>query len=158
MKKDEHTIIHIPLRTIIGSFFTLIWCILTSIDYKNVLSVYNSSNLSYALITVYSLFFAGIIAMTAAVISLPVTNSLFENASDIIDVLLTLSGALAILIMANISAYFTTGPLQTIAIYYQIWSLPALMTSFYHVMPIRKNPKKDFTKSVYGLKNRQNLL
>ena len=125
----------IPRRTIIGSLFTFVWCILTLIYYKNVLNAYNSTSLPNALLTVDSLFFAGLIAMIAVVISMSGTRETYEPVSLIVNKLLTISGSVAILIIANISAYFTTGPLHSIMVYYQIWTLPAAMTLFYNVMP-----------------------
>jgi len=110
-----------PFRTIIGSLFTLIWWILTLIYYKNVLNAYNSTTLPYSLLTIDSLFFAGIIAMIAVVISISGTHETYGPASTISNKLLTISGGVAILIITNISAYITTGLLHNLAIYYQIW-------------------------------------
>ena len=131
----------LPIRTIFGSLFTLVWLILTLIYYKDVLNAYNTTNLPYALLTVDSLFFAGIIVLIAAVFSVSGTYQSFQPSSIIINVLLDISGALAVLIIANISAYFTTGLLHSMAIYYQIWTLPAAITLFYHVMPFNKIKK-----------------
>ena len=128
----------IPLRTVIGGFFTLVWWILTLIYYKNVLNAYNSTSLPYALLTVDSLFFAGSIALVAALFSLAGTPRTFKDIDLLIDNLLKISGALAVLIIANISAYFTSGILHSVAVYYQIWTLPAAMTVFYHAIPFNR--------------------
>jgi hypothetical protein len=45
----------------------------------------------------------------------------------------SLSIGIAILIIANISSYFTYSWMKTIAVYYQIWSLPAFMLEFYYI-------------------------
>jgi len=124
-----------PIRSIIGSLFIFIWLILTLISRGEVLNAYNSTSLPYALLTVDSLFFAGLIAIIAVVISIPRSRETCETTSLLVNNLLTISGSVAILIIANISAYFTTGLLHSIVVYYQIWTLPAAMTLFYHVMP-----------------------
>ena len=77
--------------------------------------------------------------MNALVISMSGTRENYAPVSLIVNKLLTISGSVAILIIANISAYFTTGPLHSIMVYYQIWTLPAAMTLFYNVMPYKES-------------------
>lgn len=137
MKRDDNPIL--PIRTMFGSIFTFVWIVLTLIYSKEVLNAYNSTRLPMALLTVDSLFFAGLIALIAAIISLSGTHDAFEHASLIINKLLNITGALAVLIIANISTYFTAGLLHSIEVYYQIWTLPAAMILFYHVMPFTKS-------------------
>lgn len=128
--------------SIIGSFFTLIWIVLTGIYIKNVLNAYNSTSLPSSLLIIDSFFFAGLIVLISIVVSMSGTRDTFLPAALIVNNLLNLSGGVAILVIANISAYFTTGLLHIIAIYYQIWTLPAFMTLFYSDMPFNNIMRK----------------
>ncbi len=122
-------------RDVIGSLLTLVWWILTGIYHENVIHAYNSSNLPSALLTADSIFFGAIIVLMSVVISLSGTEKSYLTAMKIIRPLLGLSGGIAILLLANISAYFTSGWLQNIAIYYQLWTLPSFMVAFFSIMP-----------------------
>ncbi len=61
------------------------------------------------------------------------TSETYERVVDIVRKMRSLSIGVAILLIANISAYFTPGWIQTVAIYYQLWTTPAYMLKFYDV-------------------------
>lgn len=125
-------------RNVIGSLLTLVWWILTGIYHESVLTAYNSSNLPSALLTADSIFFGAIIVMISVLISMSGTRESYPHVMTIIRPLLGLSGGIAILLLANVSAYLTSGWLQTLTIYYQIWTLPSFMVAFFSIMPYER--------------------
>lgn len=129
------------LRTTIGFGFTLIWWILTAIYYKTVMHAYATTYLPMALLTAYSIFFGAIIVFLSILISKSDTGKTQEHIIG----LRNLSIGIAILLIANISTYLTSGLLQSLAIYYQLWSTPASMLAFYSLfndnMLLAFNPK-----------------
>lgn len=125
-------------RNVIGSLLTLVWWILTGIYHESVLTAYNSSNLPSALLTADSIFFGAIIVMISVLTSMSGTRESYPLVMTIIRPLLGLSGGIAILLLANVSAYLTSGWLQTLTIYYQIWTLPSFMVVFFSIMPYER--------------------
>ena len=124
-----------PSFTIIGSILTVIWCAVTGLDYRNILSVYNNSSLPIALVTIDAIFFGAVIVFVSIIISASFAKKgNYEPSKFLANRFLSLSGAVAILLIANISAYFVSGDLRTIAVFYQIWTLPAFMVSFYSLI------------------------
>lgn len=120
---------------IVGIIFILLWWIFTGLDYKAIIKGYAITSLSMALITIDSIFFGAIIILISILISMTGTYKSYDHIRPIIMSLRTLSIAIAILLIANISSYFTSGFIDVMAIYYQIWTLPALMLVFYSLFP-----------------------
>ena len=114
----------------LGAVLTIIWCLLTAIYYKTVIHAYVTTNLPMALLTAYSIFFGAIIVFISILISKSDTGKIQEHIIG----LRSLSIGIAILLIANISTYFTSELLQTMAIYYQLWTTPASMLAFYDVL------------------------
>lgn len=124
----------IPRWTAVGSLFTLMWCIITGIYSGSVLNAYNSTDLPIALLTIDSIFLGATFIMISVLIS---TEGLTNHPSYTrprIKRLAIISGAVSIFLITNISSYFTFGWLKIIAVYYQIWSLPAFLLLFYDVL------------------------
>ena len=129
-----------PLKSMsIGVIFILLWCIFTGIDYKAIIKGYATTSLPMALLTIDSIFFGAIIILISILISMAGTNETYKHIRPIIISFRTLSIGIAFLLIANISSYFTSGFIDVIAIYYQIWTIPALMLVFYLVFPHIKN-------------------
>ncbi len=122
-------------RYIIGSLLTIIWIVLTGVYNHSVLTAYRTTNLANALLTMDSIFFGGIIVLISIVISMSGTAATYKPAMTIVRPLIALAGAIAILLMSNVLSYFTVGWLHTIAVYYQVWTPPALMTAFFSQLP-----------------------
>lgn len=111
----------------LGAFFTLSWCIFTGIYYNVVINAYTKANLSDSLLTTFSIFFAATIVVASIFISTP---NLKENKIQV-EGLRSLSIGISILLIANIASNFTVGYLETICIFYQVWTAPALIFVFY---------------------------
>lgn len=127
-----------------GLLIIFIWCPLTVFYFKTVIHTYATTNLSMALLTTDSIFFGAIIVFMSILISKSDTSKTQEHVVSIIG-LRNLSISIAILLIANVSTYFTSGLLQTVAIYYQLWTMPAGMLAFYYLFSnkilLAYNPK-----------------
>ena len=113
--------------------FVVIWWIFTGMKYRAVMKAYAITNLSMALLTADSIFFSAVIILLSILISMSGTKESSEKIEVITRPMRSLSIGIAILIIANISSYFTYSWMKTIAVYYQIWSLPAFMLEFYYI-------------------------
>ena len=122
---------NVSLLTVLASFLQLLWVIYTGKINKMVIHAYVTTNLPMALLTIDSIFFGAIIILISILISMSGTKENHNQVTVITRHMRTLSIAVAILLIANISSYFTSGWIETLAIYYQIWTLPALMLVFY---------------------------
>lgn len=116
--------------TYIGSFLVLFWWIFTGLYHNSVIRAYSSTHLQIALLQVDTIFFGGAFLIISILFNRNAENRIF-NVYRVRD----LSIGISILIIANLSTYFTSGPLYVIAIYYQVWSIPAYMLEFYHLFP-----------------------
>lgn len=110
-------------------FLVLIWGVVTFIFYKPVLDSYYSGKLQNALLEIDTIFFGGVIVLQAALIN--TKNPKYKGS---IETLQSLSMAQALLILANLASYFISGWLDTIAIFYQVWTLPSFMWLFYFMV------------------------
>ncbi len=113
--------------------FIILWWIFTGVKYRAVIKAYATTNLSMALLTSDSIFFSAVIILLSILISMSGTKESSEKIEVITRPMRSLSIGIAILIIANISSYFTYSWMKTIAVYYQIWSLPAFMLEFYYI-------------------------
>ena len=113
--------------------FIILWWIFTGVKYRAVIKAYATTNLSMALLTSDSIFFSAVIILLSILISMSGTKESSEKIEVITRPMRSLSIGIAILIIANISSYFTYSWMETIAVYYQIWSLPAFMLEFYYI-------------------------
>jgi hypothetical protein len=116
--------------TYIGSVLVLFWWIFTGLYHNSVIRSYSSTHLQIALLQVDTIFFGGAFLIISILFNRNAENRIF-NVYRVRD----LSIGISILIIANLSTYFTSGPLYVIAIYYQVWSIPAYMLEFYHLFP-----------------------
>ena len=121
----------IPRWIGIVAFLILIWWILTGYFHNEVIYAYSSTNLPNAMMIVDSIFFGAIFVVITVFISIEGMTSSAEYRKNVARRLLDTSGAVTILIIANLSSYFVSGVLKTVAIYYQIWALPSLFLNFY---------------------------
>ena len=119
----------------IGDLFVVLWWIFATIDYKPIIKAYTTTSLPIALLTTDSIFFGAIIIMISILVSITGTTETYNHIVPIVIPLRALSIGIAILLIANISSYFTSGFINTIAIYYQIWAIPAVMLAFYSLFP-----------------------
>ena len=110
-----------------------IWLPLTVFYFKTVIHTYATTNLSMALLTTDSIFFGAIIVFMSILISKSYTRKTHKSVFGIVRKMRSLSIGVAILLIANISSYFTSGWIQSLAIYYQLWTTPAYMLAFYHL-------------------------
>ena len=120
---------------ILGAIFTyFIWLPFTWYYHKIVIHAYLTTNLSMALLTTDSIFFGAIIVFMSILISKSDTSETLKRVVvEIVRKMRSLSIGVSILLIANISAYFTSGWIQTVAIYYQLWTTPAYMLEFYYI-------------------------
>lgn len=116
---------------VLTSFLRLLWCILTGVDNKTVIWAYATTSLPMALLTIDSIFFGGIIVLTSILNSMSGKRESYIHVIVITRPMRSLSIGVAILLIANISSYLTSGWRETIAICYQIGALPAFMFTFY---------------------------
>ena len=118
---------------VLASVLQVFWWILTWIDMNIIVKAYATTSLPMALLTVDSIFFGAIIVLMSILISMSGKKESYEHISIITKPMRSLSIGVAILLIANISSYFTSGWIESVAIYYQVWSLPALMVVFYAI-------------------------
>ena len=131
-----------PYNTI-GLIFLIIWYLLTLIYSGTVIHAYNYSNLPNAMLTTDTVFFGATLVITS-ILNAQLHNRNEDNdAIEFITKFRALSIGISILIVVNISSYFTVGLLQAICIYYQVWSVPGLMFLYYTIF---KNPQSDQNK------------
>ena len=116
-----------------ASVFVVFCWIFTGIKYRAVIKAYTNTNLSMALLTADSIFFSAVIILLSILISMSGTKESSEKIEIITRPMRSLSIGIASLIIANISSYFTYSWMEAIAVYYQIWSLPAFMLKFYYI-------------------------
>lgn len=116
---------------VLAFFFLLLWWILTGLDNKSIIQAYATTSLPMALLTIDSIFFGAIIVLISILISMTGTKESDAHALIITKPMRLLSIAVATLLIANITSYFTSGWSETLSIYYQVWMLPALMLVFY---------------------------
>ena len=116
---------------VLGALFIYaIWIPLTGLYCKIVIHAYLTTNLSMALLTIDSIFFGAIIVFMSILIY---KSDVSKTHVISIVRLRNLSIGLSILLIANISTYFTSGLVQIVAIYYQLWTTPSFMLEFYNV-------------------------
>ena len=116
---------------VLAIFFQLLWWILAGLDNKAIIQAYATTSLPMALLTIDSIFFGAIIVLISILISMTGTKESDAHALIITKPMRLLSIAVATLLIANITSYFTSGWSETLSIYYQVWTLPALMLVFY---------------------------
>ena len=116
---------------VLAIFFQLVWWILAGLDNKAIIQAYATTSLPMALLTIDSIFFGAIIVLISILFSMTGTKESYAHAIIITRPMRSLSIAVAILLIANITSYFTSGWIETLSIYYQVWTLPALMLVFY---------------------------
>lgn len=125
---------------VLASVLQVFWWILTWIDMNIIVKAYATTSLPMALLTVDSIFFGAIIVLMSILISMSGKKESYEHISIITKPMRSLSIGVAILLIANISSYFTSGWIENVAIYYQIWTLPALMMVFYAIFQQKDLP------------------
>lgn len=125
----------------------LIWCFVTGGFYNPILESYYSGKLQNAFLEIDTIFFGAVIVLLAALIN--TKNPKYRGS---IETLQSQSMAQALLILTNVSSYFISGWLDTIAIFYQVWTLPAFMWIFYFlVLPgIAVNQETILEKDTYS--------
>lgn len=116
--------------TFLATVFVALWWIFTGIYHDSVIKAYSSTHLQIALLQTDTIFFGAAFLIISILFSRNVENNTF-NVNRVRD----FSIGISILIIANLSTYFVTGPIYVIAIYYQLWSLPAYMIELYHFFP-----------------------
>ena len=129
----------LPAGLTIGSFLTVIWWLISGIYYHSVINSYKSTDLPNALLTIFSVFFGAIIIMISILISAGISKNQVNppnthNGKLLIDRFRKISIAISILLLFNVLSYFSSGYIQIIAIYYQVWTAPALMLLFYNTV------------------------
>lgn len=93
---------------ILASSFCLLWWVYTAVHYNAVLYAYATTNLPIALLTTDSIFFGAIIVLISVLISMSGTAESYKRVIIITKPMRSLSVAVAILLMANLSSYFTS--------------------------------------------------
>ena len=115
---------------VLGTVLVLFWWILTGLYHNSLIKAYSSTHLQIALLQVDTIFFGGAFLITSILFNIPVENRIIN-----VYRVRNLSIGISILIIANLTTYFTSGTLYVIAIYYQVWSIPGYMLEFYHLFP-----------------------
>lgn len=116
---------------IFAGILLVVWLVLTGKYNTIILHAYVTTVLPTALLTIDSIFFGAITIITSVIIGMTGTPGTYKHAIGITKLLRSLSIGVAVLSIANISSYFTSGWVHTLTVFYQVWMLPAMMFIFY---------------------------
>lgn len=120
---------------VLGTIVVLLWIILIPIFlHQQVFFAYGTTNLNGALLIIDSIFLSAIFVIVASLYLLSVNNEVEPKTKDLLLKIRTMSIGVAILPIMNIMAYFTSGWLYSIAVFYQVLSPPALIFRFYTIL------------------------